>query len=293
MADANISTLLDYRYQQHYQAKRGQHGKGKNQEGRSAPNLFLPVPAGTVIRDAASGLILKDLTRAGESFVAARGGPGGRGNARFATSTLQAPRYAEPGQPGESRGFLLELKLIADVGIVGFPNVGKSTLIAKISASRPKIADYPFTTLAPNLGVVAVGNFAPFVVADIPGIIKGAHVGAGLGLKFLRHVERTSLILHLLDIADTTQRDPVEDYLTLNQELSLFSPSLAAKPQVIALNKIDLPGARRKLKTILPYFRQRKKAVYPISALTGQGLQPLLAALAEKIPPRLKEEKKT
>jgi len=192
------------------------------------------------VRDASSGEILKDFSNLEEVFMAAQGGAGGRGNAHFATPTRQVPRFAEPGQPGQELWLLLELKLIADVGIVGFPNAGKSSLISKISAVRPKIADYPFTTLVPHLGVVTLRNRKPFVVADIPGIITGAHKGAGLGLQFLRHVERTSLLLHLLDISASAPRDPIKDYLALNRELSLFSPKLAAKPQVVALNKMDM-----------------------------------------------------
>ncbi len=290
-ADSQITTLLDFRYQQHYHAKRGQHGKGKNQEGRSAPPLILPVPVGTIVRDAASGEILSDFTKKGETFIVAPGGWGGRGNAHFATPTLQAPRHAELGQTGEERWLLLELKLMADVGIVGFPNAGKSTLISKISAVRPKIADYPFTTLVPHLGVVTFGDHKPMVVADIPGIITGAHEGAGLGLRFLRHIERTSLLLHLLDISGTSQRNPLEDYLALNQELSLFSPRLAAKPQVVALNKIDVPEARQNLIEVRRYFKKIKKEVHPISALTGEGLPRLLASLSKALTQRLKEDK--
>jgi len=215
---------------------------------------------------------------------------GGRGNARFATSTRQAPRYHEPGQPGEVRSLRLELKLMADVGIVGYPNAGKSTLISKISAVRPKIADYPFTTLVPNLGVVTFGDHPPFVIADIPGIIEGAHQGAGLGLKFLKHVERTSLILHLLDISDASQRNPIEDYRTLNLELALFNPAMAKKPQVIAVNKMDIPEAKKKLPEVRRFFSRINQKVYPISALTGKGLPELLGALVKQLPPRWKEE---
>ncbi len=289
-ADSQTATLLDFRYKQHYHAKRGQHGKGKNQEGRSAPDLIIPVPVGTLVRDAETNQILKDFTQDGETFIVAQGGKGGRGNARFATPTRQAPRYAEPGQPGEARWITLELKLLADIGIVGFPNVGKSTLIARIAAVRPKIADYPFTTLVPNLGVVHYHDYPPFVIADIPGIIKGAHAGAGLGLKFLRHVERTFLILHLLDVSGMTQRNPIEDYLTLNQELALHDANLAAKPQIIALNKIDLPQAAMIEKKVKSYFQKKGQEVYPISALTGQGIPALLKALVTNLSHRHKEE---
>ncbi len=289
-ADGQLSTLLDFHYRQLYHANRGQHGKGKNQEGRSAPDLIIPVPVGTLIRDEETGDLRRDFTENGEIFVVARGGFGGRGNARFATPTHQAPRNAEPGQAGESRWLRLELKLMADVGIIGYPNAGKSTLISKISAVRPKIADYPFTTLVPNLGVVSFGDRSQFVVADIPGIIEGAHRGAGLGLKFLRHVQRTSLLLHLLDLSDLSQRDPVEDYRTLNKELSLFDPALAEKPQIVALNKIDTPEAKQKLAKVRGYFRRIKKEVYPISALTGEGLPELLGSLSRHLFKRPKEE---
>lgn len=289
-ADGQLSTLLDFHYRQLYHAKRGQHGKGKNQEGRSAPDLIIPVPVGTLIRDEETGDLLKDLTGNGEIFVVARGGMGGRGNARFATPTHQAPRKAEPGQTGRSRWLVLELKLMADVGIIGYPNAGKSTLISKISAVRPKISDYPFTTLVPNLGVVSLGNHRQIVVADIPGIIEGAHRGAGLGLKFLRHVQRTSLLLHLLDLSDLSQRDPVEDYRTLNKELALFDPALSEKPQIIALNKIDTPEAKQKLAKVRRYFKRIKKEAHPISGLTGEGLPELLGFLSRHLFKRPKEE---
>ena len=289
-ADGQLSTLLDFHYRQHYLAKRGQHGKGKNQEGRSALDLILPVPRGTIVFDAETGDLLRDLTLDGEMFIAAKGGSGGRGNARFATPAKQAPRYAEPGQAGESRWLRLELKLMADVGIIGYPNAGKSTLLSKISAVRPKIADYPFTTLVPNLGVVALSGHRQFVVADIPGIIEGAHQGVGLGVKFLRHVQRTSLLLHLLDLSDWGQRDPVEDYRTLNRELSLFDVALGEKPQIVALNKIDTPEARRKLPQVMGYFKRIKKEVYPISALTGEGLPDLLRSLSRILISRAKKE---
>ena len=253
--------------------------------------MVVPLPVGTLIRDAETGELLQDFTQDQESFIAARGGRGGRGNARFATPTLQAPRHAEPGFPGKAKTLRLELKLMADVGIVGFPNVGKSTLISKISAVRPKIADYPFTTLVPNLGVVRFQDHQSFVIADIPGIIEGAHQGAGLGLKFLRHVERTSLILHLLDVSDGSQRNPIEDYATLNRELALFDSALAEKPQIVALNKIDTPDAKEKLPRILQTFQRMKRKVYPISALTGQGLTPLLAALVKQLASRPKKGK--
>jgi GTP-binding protein len=289
--DDQLSTLLDFRYRQHYHAKRGQHGKGKNQEGRSAPALILPVPRGTIVRDAQSGKELRDLTGEKETFVLARGGKGGRGNARFATSVHQSPRRAEPGQPGESRWVLLELKLMADVGIIGYPNAGKSTLISKVSSVRPKIADYPFTTLVPNLGVVSWRDHLPFVIADIPGIIEGAHRGAGLGLQFLRHVQRTSLLLHVLDLSSLNPRDPLEDYRILNRELALFDPGLARKPQIVALNKIDDPESRKRLPPVLAYFKRIKKPTYPISGLSGEGLPKLLGALTRLLDKGLRKER--
>jgi GTP-binding protein len=290
-ADSQLSTLIDFHYQQHYLAKRGQHGKGSNKEGRSASDLIIPLPVGTIVRDAASGETIRDFIQDGESFIIARGGSGGRGNARFVTPIHQAPRHAEPGCPGEAHWLLLELKLLADVGILGYPNAGKSTLISKISAVRPKIAQYPFTTLVPHLGVVQFQDHLPFVVADIPGIIEGAHQGVGLGLKFLRHVERTTLILHLLDISDATQRQPIEDYQNLNRELGLYNTALAAKPQIVAVNKIDTPEAGRKLPEVLRYFKKIRKEIYPISALTGEGLLDLLASVARHLSRRAQEEK--
>ncbi|HSE83689.1 MAG TPA: GTPase ObgE, partial [Thermodesulfobacteriota bacterium] len=219
IAKENMTSLLDYRYKRHYRAESGEHGKGKDQHGKSAPPLLIPVPIGTVIKDLSTERILGDLTEDGQTLVVAKGGRGGKGNARFATSTNQAPKKAEPGEEGEEKDLLLELKLLADVGIIGFPNAGKSTLISRISAARPKIADYPFTTLVPNLGVVSYGENKTFVVADIPGLIKGAHEGTGLGIKFLRHIERTRILIHLLDLSPFTERDPIEDYHAMNEEL--------------------------------------------------------------------------
>ncbi|HLB05852.1 MAG TPA: Obg family GTPase CgtA, partial [Thermodesulfobacteriota bacterium] len=237
------------------------------------------VPAGTVMRDFETGEVLYDLTHDGERFIAAKGGIGGKGNAFFKSATHQAPKFAQPGMPGEENWLQLELKLLADVGLIGFPNAGKSTLISKISASKPKIADYPFTTLTPNLGVVRVRENQNFVVADIPGIIEGAHEGHGLGLKFLKHVERTSLLLHLLDPSDFTNRDMINDYEVLNKELKLYSASLAKRPQVIVINKMDLTEAPDKLRKFEAYLKKkRKKAkLFPISAATGSGIKELIS----------------
>ncbi len=229
-SSANMNTLLKFRYNRLFRAGRGRHGEGSNRHGRNGENITVMVPVGTVVYDADTGEKLWDFDAAGQKYVAAKGGRGGRGNAHFATSTHQAPRRAEPGGPPTERELKLELKLLADVGLVGFPNVGKSTLISRLSAARPRIADYPFTTLEPSLGVVALDQDRSFVMADIPGLIEGAHLGKGLGIRFLKHVERTRLLLHLIDTAEYSPRDPVEDYRVIMEELEKFSPVVAAKP---------------------------------------------------------------
>src|SRR5713226_9791689 len=272
-ADANLATLLDYRYRTHWKAERGQHGKGKNMTGKSGSDLYLPVPPGTEIRDASTGEVLGELLEAGESLLVAKGGRGGRGNARFATPTHQSLREWEPGEPGEERTLELILKLIADVGLLGEPNAGKSTLLSVISAARPKVADYPFTTLEPHLGVVGLSDGRSFVVADIPGIIEGAHVGKGLGLKFLQHVERTRLVAVLVPVDSP---DPQAVYELLRREAALYSADLATKPHVAVLTKRDLlaPGA------VPPLLRTEDDApVLAISAVTGAGVPELLEAL--------------
>ncbi len=279
-ADTRASTLLDLSYPQQFRAPRGVHGQGKDQAGRNGKDLVLRVPAGTLIRDDQTREQLADLTAEGQRFVAAEGGRGGRGNARFATPTLRAPRHAEKGEKGEDRWLRLELKLLADVGLVGYPNVGKSTLLSRISSARPKIADYPFTTLAPHLGVVIRGDHRPFVVADIPGLIQGASKGAGLGLTFLRHVERTKLLLHLLDLSEGPTRRPLEDFLAINEEMRAYRPSLQEKPQIIALNKIDLPHVRERSSQIEKQFEKRGHRIYLISAKTGEGVGELVEAVA-------------
>jgi len=283
IARQNMSSLLDHRYKQHYKAENGEHGRGKDQHGKNAPTLLVPVPVGTVVKDFFTGEILGDLTEDGDTLVVAKGGRGGRGNARFATPTNRAPRYAEPGEEAEERTLLLELKLLADVGIIGFPNAGKSTLISRISAARPKIADYPFTTLIPNLGVVSYNEGKTFVVADIPGLIKGAHEGTGLGIKFLRHIERTKVLIHLLDLSPLTERDPIEDYHQMNGELKAYSADLIKKPQIIAPNKIDITEAREKLKKIKTYFNKLGIEVFPISSATGEGLQVLIKEVGKRL----------
>lgn len=284
--DPGLRTLVDFRYHRHYKAERGQHGMGKNMHGRQGEDLVLRVPPGTVVRDVGTGEIIADLVLAGQETVVARGGRGGRGNARFVTPVNKAPRMAEKGEPGQERWLELELKLLADVGLVGFPNAGKSTLISRVSAARPKIADYPFTTIAPNLGVVRVDEGRSFVMADIPGLIESAHTGAGLGYQFLRHTERTRLLVHVLDTAGTEGRDPVKDFDTINRELALYDPALAARPMVVAANKMDLPGAQENL-TRLRQALGDGYEIFPISALSGEGLSPLiyrLAALVAELP---------
>jgi GTP-binding protein len=279
-ADGGLRTLVDFHYQRRYQAERGQHGRGKNQHGRNGEDLVIRVPAGTLVRDAESGMVLADLVGDGQEVIVARGGRGGRGNARFAGPRERAPKIAEKGEPGEERWLEMELKLLADVGLVGFPNAGKSTLIARVSRARPKIASYPFTTLVPNLGVVTVGEGNSFVLADIPGLIKGAHLGAGLGQRFLRHVERTRLLVHVIDAAGTEGRDPVEDFHVVNEELFLYDPALAEKVLLVAANKMDLPGAERNLERLQSALGGEYE-IFPVSAVTGAGIGPLLARIAE------------
>jgi len=278
-ADEGLGTLLDFRYRRHYTAPRGGHGEGSDRHGASGEDLVLRVPVGTTIHEPHAGVLLGDLTADGERLEVARGGRGGRGNARFATSTNRAPRRADPGEAGEERTLRLELRLLADVGVVGFPNAGKSTLVSRLSAARPKIADYPFTTLVPTLGLVRLDEERSFVIADVPGLIPGASEGKGLGLRFLRHLERTRLLVHLLDLDPATGRDPVEDWKTIQAELREYSPELAARPQLIAANKIDLDGAAPRLKRVVAMARRRRLPVFPLAARTGQGLAELRAAL--------------
>jgi len=279
--DPQLATLLDYRYVREHKARSGEKGHGSDMNGPDGQDLVLRVPPGTVVKDSATGEVLADLGTAAERFVVAKGGRGGLGNMNFATSTNQAPRYAEDGTPGEERDLVLELKLLADVGIVGYPNAGKSTLISRISRARPKIADYPFTTLVPNLGVVAWRDRS-FVVADIPGLIEGAHSGAGLGHQFLRHVERCRVLVHLVDGANPDPtRSPKADLEAIDRELALYSPELAKKPQIVAVTKIDVPEARAAGLKLQRLLARRKKPidVHLISAVTGEGLQELLDAI--------------
>jgi len=282
-ADAQLTTLLDLTYPQQFLARKGTHGKGKNQTGRSGEDLIIRVPVGTLVRDDQAGDVLQDLVFDRQRFVAAKGGRGGRGNTRFATAIGRAPRHAEKGEKGEERWLRLELKLLADVGLIGYPNVGKSTLLSKISSARPRIADYPFTTLVPNLGVVDREGHPPFVVADIPGLIQGASKGAGLGLTFLRHVERTRLLIHLLDISEEPPRSPVKDFQALNQELNAYHPSINEKAQIVALNKIDIPSVRERALNIERQFEEMGYRLYVISGKTGEGVEGLLEAAARTL----------
>jgi len=275
-ATAGMTTLIDLRYKPHQTADNGQHGMGKLRNGGSAEDRVVKVPVGTIVRVHNSDEIVSDLDKVGQSFVAAQGGIGGRGNAHFRSSTFQTPRVAEKGEPGEERTLDLEVKLIADVGLVGFPNAGKSTLLSRTSAAKPKIADYPFTTLTPNLGVVRIASDKNFLLADIPGLIDGAHTGSGLGHDFLRHIERTKILIHVIDVSASDGRDPIEDFEQINKELFLYNKRLARTPQLVALNKTDLPVAQDHLREILGYFGKRK--VYEISALTGQGVNTLMTS---------------
>lgn len=266
-------TLYQFRYQKHFKAENGAHGQGKQKTGKNGRNLTIELPPGTLVIDADTGHLIKDLVDIGETFVILKGGRGGQGNAKFKTSTHQAPRFAQPGEPGETRTLKLELKLLADVGIIGLPNAGKSTLISAISSARPKVANYPFTTLTPSLGVVQTDWAEPFVVADIPGLIKGAHQGTGIGIKFLRHIERTRILVHLIDVSAIDPDDPLQGYHTINQELVMYDEKLVQKPQIIVLNKLDLPGAQKAAEIFQSMVKDKKVAL--ISAITGQGLEQL------------------
>jgi len=283
VADEELESLIDFRYKRHYKARSGAHGKGKKKHGKNGENLIIPVPVGTLVRDDSANELLKDLTAAGERIVVAKGGLGGKGNAHFVSATRQAPRYAQKGEAGEERSIRLELKLLADVGIIGLPNSGKSTLISKISAARPKIADYPFTTLSPCLGVVRFDEASSFVVVDIPGLIEGAHQGSGLGTAFLRHIERTNILIHLIDGSLTSPLDPTKAFKIIHNELTLYNPSLATKPQIIAINKMDLPDAKENLPKIKRDFNKLAVEIFPISAVTGRGIKPLLSEVIKKI----------
>lgn len=281
-SDENLNSLAYYRFHPINKAAKGAHGQGANRYGKKGKDLYLRVPVGTMVKEKEK--ILFDFTSSGQTFLVAKGGKGGRGNASFATSTHQAPREREEGQPGEEGRFTLELKLIADVGLIGFPNAGKSTLISKISDAKPLIADYPFTTLSPNLGVVDVDESRSFVVADIPGLIEGAHLGHGLGIKFLKHVERTKILLHLIDVSPYTGRNPVQDFRVVMKELEAFSPRLSRRHQIIVANKIDLLGEdKTRLKEIKDLARLERISFFAISSLKGLGVKEVVKALSETL----------
>ncbi len=282
VATSSKHTLLDFKYRRHFKAQSGEHGKGKNQKGKDGEDLLVYVPVGTVVKDAQTGEVICDLVEEGQRCLVAKGGRGGRGNAHFATPTNQAPRYAEPGEEGEERWVILELKLIADVGIVGLPNAGKSTLLSKLTKARPKVADYPFTTLTPNLGVMELDETRRLVLADIPGLIENAHRGAGLGHEFLRHIERTKFLLHLIDVSDRRERDPLEAFELVNRELSLYSEELARKPQIVVANKIDALSDRSVLEELRKSFEERGYTFHAVSVLTGEGLEELKELLWKK-----------
>src|SRR5690625_2503212 len=280
--DEGLNTLLDFRYNRHFKAKNGVNGLGKGQHGKNAEPLIVPVPPGTTVIDEETGEVIADLTEHKQQMKIAQGGRGGRGNIRFATPRNPAPNIAENGEPGQERNIRVELKLIADVGLVGFPSVGKSTLLSVVSAAKPKIADYHFTTLAPNLGVVETSDHRSFVMADLPGLIEGAHEGIGLGHQFLRHVERTRVILHVIDMAGIEGRDPYDDYVKINRELNAYDPRIMDRPQMIVANKMDMPEAGENLKN---FNRQIDKGsqVYAISAFTKEGLKELLYSIADTL----------
>ena len=277
------NTLLKFRYNPEHKAERGRHGEGSNRTGSDGQSLEVQVPVGTVVYDESTGARLYDFTHPGERFTVASGGRGGKGNARFATSTHQAPTEHEPGRPGEEKRLRLELKLLADVGLVGFPNAGKSTLISRVSAARPKIADYPFTTLEPNLGVVELPDYRSFVVADIPGLIEGAHEGHGLGIQFLRHIERTRLLVHLVDVSEASGRDPVQDFETVMDELASFSRDLVSKPMLVAASKMDVAQDPARVLALRLHVAERGMAYFEISSATGLGIEKLKFAMAERV----------
>lgn len=281
--DANLQTLFDLRYQKIYKAEDGRPGRGKQMTGRSGKSCVLKVPMGTLVKDEDSGDLLVDLKNEGQRFVAAQGGKGGFGNMKFKSSANRAPRKFQPGSPGEKIKLILELKLLADVGIIGFPNAGKSTLISKISNARPKIADYPFSTLIPNLGIVKMSDFSTFVAADIPGLIEGAHEGKGLGIQFLKHTERTRLLVHLIDFSISSDRDPIADYEAIQKELKSYSQTLFEKPQILVPSKIDHPEAEEKLKQFEAELKELNPNLLPISAVTGQGIPELLRQIQDQL----------
>ncbi len=275
VGDESLNTLIDFKYKQHYKAPNGVNGQSKSMHGKAGCDMIVKVPVGTIVRDDDTGEIIADITEQGQRVIVARGGRGGRGNIHFANASNKAPEIAEKGEPGQEHWLRLELKLIADVGLVGMPNAGKSTIISKISDAKPKIADYPFTTIVPNLGVVQLEPGVSFVVADVPGLIKGAHTGLGLGHRFLRHVERTRVILHVLDMSGTNEKTPWDDFDTINNELKLYRQDLAERLQIVVANKMDMPNAEENLVELEKHL-QGKYEIFPVSALNGEGLKKLM-----------------
>lgn len=290
--DEGLSTLLDFRYRHEYRAPSGERGANKDRYGKGGEDMILRVPAGTMVYDDTTAKLLADLRVHGNRFFAARGGKGGRGNIHFATSTDRAPRHFERGRPGQERVIRLELKLLADIGLVGFPNVGKSSFITHVSAARPKIADYPFTTLIPNLGMVRLSGDRSLVLADVPGLIEGAHSGAGLGHQFLRHIERTRVLIHILDLTQVPGRTPLRDYLALRRELTLYDPELAKRAEILVLNKVDLPATKKRLPSLKKIFSRRGLRLYGISAATGEGLPQVLEVAWKALVAAREEEKR-
>lgn len=280
--DEGLRTLMDFRYKRHFKADRGQHGMSKNQHGKNAEDMIVKVPPGTIVTDADTGELIADLTMDGQTAIIARGGRGGRGNSRFASPANPAPEIAENGEPGKERNIQLELKVLADVGLVGFPSVGKSTLLSVVSSARPKIAEYHFTTIVPNLGVVETEDNRSFVMADLPGLIEGAHQGVGLGHQFLRHIERTRVIVHVIDMSGLEGRDPYDDYLTINQELKEYNLRLTERPQVVVANKMDIPQSEENLAKFKEQVGDEVQ-IFPISAVTRQGLRELLFTVADLV----------
>jgi GTP-binding protein len=280
VVEEGLRTLMDFRFKKHFKASRGEHGMSKNQHGKNAEPLIVKVPPGTVVIDEVSKTVIADLVQHGQKAVIAKGGRGGRGNSRFASPTNPAPEISENGEPGQERNVILELKVLADVGLVGFPSVGKSTLLSVVSAAKPKIAEYHFTTIVPNLGVVQADDSRSFVMADLPGLIEGAHQGVGLGHQFLRHIERTRVIVHVIDMAATEGRDPYEDYVTINEELKEYNLRLTERPQIIVANKMDMPQAEENLKVFKEKLNEDVQ-IFPISAVSNKGIKELLFAIAD------------
>lgn len=290
LVDDHMRTLLDFKYKKKHLAQNGENGGKSNMYGKDGEDLIIKIPPGTVIKDAETNKLICDLKEIGQSYIVARGGRGGKGNAKFATPTRQVPEFAEPGMPGEERWITLELKLLADVGLVGFPNVGKSTILSMVTGAKPKIANYHFTTITPNLGVVEIPGLNSFVLADIPGLIEGAHEGVGLGIEFLRHVERTRILIHVIDASGIEGRDPVNDFEKINEELKLYSEKLANKPQIVAANKTDIPGSDENLKRLEEEMNKRGIKVFKISAATNSGLRELMLYVGSLLDTIPKEE---